>query len=158
KLSEMLNLDRNIGLSDYLIGAKTISEIVKSTQVTNMYLISSGAIPPNPAELLLNPRLQELLTELEKSYDYILIDTAPVSPVTDAYIISPFCDATIYVVRQGRTPRVLIKKLNDLLRNKRLKNMSIVFNGVKQKRFGSYYGYGYTYGYGYLDEKEKKGK
>jgi capsular exopolysaccharide synthesis family protein len=158
KLSEMLNLDKNTGLSDYFIGSKTITEIVKSTQVPNMSLISSGAIPPNPAELLMNGRLPELLNELEAMFDYVLIDTAPVSPVTDAYIISPYCDATLYVVRQGRTPRVLIQKLNDLLRNKRLKNLSIVFNGVKQKRFGSYYGYGYTYGYGYLDEKGSKKK
>ena len=156
KLSEMMGLDRNTGLSDYLIGNKSLSEIVKITPISNLFLISSGAIPPNPAELLLNGSLPELLVQLEASYDYILIDTAPVSPVTDAYIISPLCDATLYVVRQNRTPRVLLQKLNDIVRSTRLKNVSVVFNGVKQKRFGSYYGYGYTYGYGYLDEKKKK--
>lgn len=158
KLSEMMGIDRATGLSDFFIGAKTADEIIKPTSVSNLFLISCGAIPPNPAELLLNGRLPELLTHLEGSYDYILIDTAPVSPVTDAYIISPMCDATLYVTRQGRSPRVLIKKLNDILRSKRLHNMSLVFNGVKQKRFGSYYGYGYTYGYGYLDEKKGKKK
>ncbi len=158
KLSEMLGFDRSIGLSDYFIGAKAISEITKPTPINNLYLLSSGAIPPNPAELLLNGKLEELLLQLEASYDYVLVDTAPVSPVTDAYIISPLCDATLYVVRQGRTPRIMLQRLNDILRSKRLKNMSLIFNGVKQKRFGGYYGYGYTYGYGYLDEKKGKGK
>ncbi|MBN8861174.1 MAG: hypothetical protein J0H29_22480, partial [Sphingobacteriales bacterium] len=97
------------------------------------------------------------LTYLESHFDYIIIDTAPVNPVTDAYIISPMCDATLFVMRNGYTPRFYLQKLDEQNRVRELKNMAIIFNGVKNKGYGNY-GYGYGYGYGYTEEHETKQK
>ena len=104
----------------------------------------------------MNGRLNELLDYLDLHFDYIFIDTCPVSPVTDAYIISPLCDATLYIIRQGVTPRFYLKKMDEQLKIKPLKNMAIVFNGIKAG--GGRYGYGYGYGYGYTEETKSKGK
>ena len=155
KVSEQFNVPRHMGLSTYLIGKAVIEEILKPTATKNIFLIPSGPIPPNPSELISNGRLPELLEYLKTHFDYILIDTAPVNPVTDAFIISPMCDVTLYVVRDSYTPKVFLKKLAEKLRRKSLKNPAIIFNGIKGKGFGKYAygsGYGYGYGYGYTED------
>jgi len=149
KLSEQLNVSRHGGLSAYLIGKAEIKETVKPTGFNNLFLVPSGSIPPNPSELISNGRLQELLTYLETQFDYILIDTAPTNPVTDAFILSPLCEVTLYVVRHGYTPKIFLKKLDEKLKRKSLRNPAIVYNGIKGKGFGKY---GYGYGYGYTDD------
>jgi len=159
KISEQFHLLRNVGLSNYLIGKATIEDIVKPTGTKNLSLITSGPIPPNPSELISNGRLQDLLEYLQTHFDYILIDTAPVNPVTDAFIISPMCDVSLYVVRDSYTPKLFLKKLAEKLRTQSLKNPAIVFNGIKGKGFGRYgygYGNGYGYGYGYTEDVKEK--
>jgi len=146
-------------LSNYLIGKATIEDIVKPTGTKNLSLITSGPIPPKPSELISNGRLQDLLEYLQTHSDYILIDTAPVNPVTDAFIISPMCDVSLYVVRDSYTPKLFLKKLAEKLRTQSLKNPAIVFNGIKGKGFGRYgygYGNGYGYGYGYTEDVKEK--
>ena len=155
KLSDAFNISRTKGISNYFIGDMEAEEIIKSTETANLFLIPSGPIPPNPSELILNGRLAELLVYLESHFDYIIVDTAPVNPVTDAYIISPMCDATLFVMRHGYTPRFYLQKLDEQNRVRELKNMAIIFNGVKNKGYGNY-GYGYGYGYGYTEEHEAK--
>ena len=91
KLSDQFNISRNAGITNYLIGKMQADELIKETGIENLFLIPSGPIPPNPSELISNGRLQELLTYLEKTFDYIIMDTAPVNPVTDAFILSPLC-------------------------------------------------------------------
>jgi capsular exopolysaccharide synthesis family protein len=151
KLSEQFNVSRHIGLSNYLIGKASIEEVIKPTSTENLSLIPSGAIPPNPSELISNGKLPELLKYLNDHFDYILIDTAPVNPVTDAFLISPLCNVSLYVVRDSYTPKMFLKKLGEKIRSKSLKNPAIVFNGIKGKGFGKY-AYGYGYGYGYTED------
>ncbi len=164
KLSSMFDVTREVGISNYFIGDKEAEDIIKRTAVNeNLYIIPSGPIPPNPSELILNGKMQELLAYLENIFDYIIIDTAPVSPVTDAYILSPMCDATLYVVRHAYTPKSYIQMLDHNNKVKGLKNLAIVFNGVKARGIGKYdYGYGYGqsygYGYGYTEEGTSKKK
>jgi tyrosine-protein kinase Etk/Wzc len=162
RLSKAFGISRNIGITNYLVSDKEPEEIIKKVeQHPNLFIIPAGPTPPNPSELILNGRLPQLLTYLEDHFDYILIDTSPISPVTDGYIISPMCDATLYVVRHGYTPRIYIQRLQEQMRIRELKNMAIIFNGVKQRGFsyGSGYGYGYGYGYGEdYGEKEAKKK
>lgn len=165
KLSEVFNISRKVGISNYFIGEKEPDEIIKRTNVNNnLFIIPSGPIPPNPSELIVNGKLQELFTYLEAHFDYILIDTAPISPVTDAYIVSPLCDATLYVIRHGYTPRMYVQKLDEHNTIQGLKNVAIVFNGVQKRGYGNYgYGYGFGLGYGYNAEADngllkKKGK
>lgn len=165
KLSTLFNVNKNTGISNYFIGDKEPDEIIKKTDINNnLFIIPSGPIPPNPSELIVNGKLQELFAYLETHFDYIIIDTAPISPVTDAYIISPLCDATLYVIRHGFTPRMYVQKLDEYNKINRLKNVAIVFNGVQARGYANYgygYGYGYGYSYGYTEDdslSKKKGK
>jgi capsular exopolysaccharide synthesis family protein len=155
-------MNRQVGLTNYFVGDKEADHIIKSTSVNpNLFFIPAGAIPPNPSELIMNGRLEELLKYLDTIFDYIVIDTAPVSPVTDAYLLSPMCDATLYVVRHGVTPKSSIKMLDANMVVRPLKNVAIIFNGVKNRGFGqNTYGYGYGHGgaYGYFEDKKDKNK
>lgn len=161
-LSNIVNVSREVGITNYFIGDKEADEIIKRTPVNdNLFVIPSGPIPPNPSELILSGRLTELLTYLEGIFDYIIIDTAPVSPVTDAYILSPMCDATLYVIRHGYTPKASVEMIDRNNKVRSLKNLAIIFNGVKARGIGNYgfgYGYGYGNGYGYAEEEGKKRK
>jgi capsular exopolysaccharide synthesis family protein len=160
KLSEQLQVSRQEGLSNYLIGKASMEEIVKPTSLKNMFLIPSGPIPPNPSELISNGKLPELLEYLGAHFDYILIDTAPVNPVTDAFIISPMADVSLYVVRDKYTPKLFLRKIAEKLKTQSLKNPAIVYNGIRGKGIGGYkygYGYGYEYGYGYTEDARKEG-
>lgn len=150
KLSEIFGMQSSVnGISNYLIGEREADEIIRRTEVNpNLFIISAGPIPPNPSELILNGRIQELLVYLENAFDFIVIDTAPVSPVTDAYLLSQFCDATLYVVRHAYTPRIYLQLLDENNRVKGLKNLALIFNGVKARGIGKG-GYGNGYGYGY---------
>lgn len=153
KLSDYFNVSRNIGVSNYLIGKLSASEIIKNTGIKNLSIIPSGPIPPNPSELVSNGKLDELLKILEMQFDFILIDTAPVSPVTDAYLVSPMCDLTLFVIRHDYTPKMFVQKLEQQRkRNGGLKNPVIVYNGIKGKGIGKY---SYENGYGYT-EKDKR--
>ncbi|HTE07633.1 MAG TPA: hypothetical protein VK628_02645, partial [Flavitalea sp.] len=107
-----------------------------------------------------NGKIQELLAYLENAFDYVVIDTAPVSPVTDAYLLSQFCDATLYVVRHGYTPRIYLQLLDENNKIRGLKNLALIFNGVKARGIGKGgygNGYGYGYGVGYDDEDVETG-
>jgi len=160
KLSGIFNIKRDVGVSNYLVGHAGIEEIIKPTAVhEHLFFISAGPTPPNPSELILNNKMHELINYLEQHFDYILIDTAPVVPVTDAQILSKYCDATLYIIRHGITPKMYIKRLEENNKVRGLKNTAIIFNGLKTRGFGKYgYGYGDGYGYGYGEEKIKKSK
>jgi len=161
-LSPIFEMSRQAGLTNYFVGEKEADHIIKSTSINpNLFFIPAGAIPPNPSELIMNGRLEELLKYLDTIFDYIVIDTAPVSPVTDAYLLSPMCDATLYIVRHGVTPKNSIKMLDANMLVHPLKNAAIIFNGVKNRGFGqNAYGYGYGQGsaYGYFEDKKEKKK
>ncbi len=152
KLSEQFSISRKEGLSNYLIGKMQADDIIKSTSFENLFLIPAGPIPPNPSELISNGRLSELLDYLEKSYDYIIIDTAPVNPVTDAYIISPLANVTLFVIRHDYTLKMFLQKLEQQHKISTLKNPAIIYNGIRGKGVNKY---GYGYGYGYTEESNE---
>ena len=97
-----------------------------------------------------------MLTYLEKTFDYIIIDTAPVNPVTDAYIISPLADVTLFVIRHDYTPKMFMQKLEQQHKISTLKNPAIIYNGIRGKGVNKY-GYGYGYGYGYTEDEKTGG-
>jgi len=163
KISKPLGITGDPGLSNYLVGKATEAEIVKAhSTINNLFIIPSGPIPPNPAELIIGDRLNNLLIYLKAHFDYILIDSPPIAAVTDAKILSPFSDATLYIVRHNFTNFALINLINDVHQKNSLKNINIIFNGIKNKKILGYgysgygYGYGYNYGYGYTVEDQKK--
>lgn len=173
KVSKILNVPHHPGISNYLVGQAVLGDILKKPIEGNEYLhlLSAGIIPPNPTELILNGRLEHLLATLRATFDYIIIDTAPVAPVTDARLLAPFADATIYVVRHERTPKFHLKMIEELYEQGDLGKLNIVFNGLKMRgvpgygyAYGNGYGYGngQGYGYGYTEEHKngsaKKGR
>ena len=149
KISKNLGIDNGIGFSNYAIGQVEMSQIIVHSNVNeNLDFIPSGPVPPNPAELVMLPRVDELFASLKESYDYIVIDTAPIGLVTDAQLISRFADTVLYIVRQAYTYKQQVRAVDELNRTSKMPRLNIVANDVVLGG-GSYYGYGYGYGGGY---------
>jgi tyrosine-protein kinase Etk/Wzc len=161
-LNNKLNIKQGKGITEYLLGEVAVDDIIKPTDLhKNLLIVPTGKLPENPSELITSGKVDELLATLETSFDYIVIDTAPVGPVTDAYLLSPFCNATLFIVRHGYTPKALVARIDANNTINKLHNMAIIFNGVNSRGFGNkYYGYGYGYGdvYGYIDDSKKNRK
>ena len=154
-LQDRLQVANKKGVSNYLVGQTNLADLIQPTGVHPKFdVMTSGPVPPNPSELLTNGRLPQLIAELRTEYDYVLIDSAPYGLVTDASLIGEFVQATLYVVRFNYTLLDHLRRIGDLQRSKRFKNLSIIFNGVN---YGAGYGYGYGYGgygYGYYTEDD----
>ncbi|WP_179415815.1 GumC family protein [Mucilaginibacter sp. E4BP6] len=157
KLNVALGMDNSTGISNYLIGQVDYRDIIKPIpQQANYSIITSGPNPPNPAELLLNGRIEHLINELKKEYDYVLLDAPPVGLVTDAQILANFSDATLFMVRYNYTIKSQIRIIDELVQRQMFKNLNIIFNAVDAKAMS--YGYGYGYGYGYYSEDSRSVK
>ncbi|RBL89664.1 GumC family protein [Chitinophaga flava] len=159
KISDGLGISNHTGFSSYAIGRASINEIVQPSGIhENLKVVSSGPVPPNPAELMLLESTEHLFTELRRHFDYIIIDTAPVGLVTDAQLLGRFADATLYLVRQGYTFRQQLEVSKDLYLYGKMPKINLVINDVKASRSSGYGGYGYGYGYGYGHENTQKKK
>lgn len=140
-------IEEEKGLADYLEGGLEPYEIIKSTSQENLFIAGAGKNATDTQELTFNKRLGELFDYLEGVFDFIIVDTSPVYPVNDAYILSEYCDRTIYVVRHGYTRKAYIELLDENNRIKPLKDLVIVFNSIKSRGF--FKGrYGLDLGYG----------
>ncbi|MCT3643470.1 polysaccharide biosynthesis tyrosine autokinase [Elizabethkingia anophelis] len=157
-LSSRVDLLHGKGTSHYLSSTSvTIDEILhKSEVVEGVDFIPIGAIAPNPVELLLGKRLDELIAELRTRYDYIIVDGVPIGIVADASIIDRVADLTLFIIRIGKMDRRQLPEIEKIYQEKKLSNLAIVLNGMKLNGYGYGYGYGYgSYGYGYGEEKKK---
>lgn len=141
------------GLSDYLGKRENDIDhlIVGNPAYPGLSILPVGTIPPNPTELLAEPRLAELIEQLRSRYDYILIDCPPVEIVADTQIIEKLADRTLFVVRAGLLERDMLPELQRMYEEKRYKNMALILNGTEGggSRYGYRYGYKYGYHYGY---------
>jgi tyrosine-protein kinase Etk/Wzc len=166
KIMSTLNLPRKTGITNYIIGKSKFEELpVQVPDVDNLYVIPCGPVPPNPAELLLDYRLEELINKVKSEFDIVIIDTAPVGLVSDAVMLGKYADATLYIIRHNYTYKKQLQLLNEVYSSQRLPKISLVVNDIKADGgYGKYYGYGgygytgYGYGYGseYFDEKTIK--
>lgn len=153
------------GITRYLADPEhtDLMSLLQQSNVTpNLYILPSGAIPPNPTELVARDSLVQAVDRLKKEFDYVILDTAPIGMVTDTQLISRVADMSIYVCRAGYTPKAGYLFINELRDHKKLPNLCTIINDVNIKTgkygYGTYgkYGYGRTYGYGYgYDEKSK---
>lgn len=152
------NQKQTIGITDYLQGrAEAEQIIIPSTVNENLSILLTGELPDDPAELIMNGKAEELMNYLDLEFDYIIIDAPPVGPVSDAYILAPLCDATLFVVRHGYTPKAFVERIDENIRLNNLPNPAIVFNAVSQRGFGnSSYGYGYGSGMVYGQNYDRK--
>ena len=138
------NLDKTIGLSNYLIGDVDYSSIQNPSGVANLSVIGSGTFPPNPSELLMSKRFNELLDKLSEDYDLVLIDSPPIMAVTDAAIIGQRTGTNLIVCRYGVNPIKEIEITATRLDRAGIHINGVVFNAMQQ---GNGTGYGYGYGY-----------
>ncbi len=139
---------KQLGVSDYLIDENlNLHTLVEQTKYNkNLDFLTSGSIPPNPSELLRHRRLGEMLSSLEESYDYIILDTAPCMLVADTFLISQYADLTLYVVRASYTEKALLQFPIDSKKAGKLHDVSFVLNDVDLANFGYGNKYGYSYG------------
>jgi capsular exopolysaccharide synthesis family protein len=152
KIVHGLSLKRSHGITNYVIGSCSLEELpIPVPNFENLYVISCGPVPPNPAELLLDPRIKNLFDYVKEKFDVVIIDTAPVGLVSDAITLGKYADATVYIVRHNYTQKRQIQLIQDLYVQEKLPSMSVIINDIKAKLgYGGYYGYGgYGYGYGY---------
>jgi capsular exopolysaccharide synthesis family protein len=151
KILSHLNIPKRAGLTNYLLGKMAIEDLpVPLEGIPNLYILPCGPVPPNPAEMLLDPRLNDLFDWLRKNFDVVIMDTAPVGMVSDAMTLSKFADATLYIVRQGHTFKKQIGMIDEFYTQGKLPRISIILNDIKVRTGYGYYGYGrYGYGYGY---------
>ncbi len=145
KISKHLGIDKSTGISGYVIGQYGLDDIIIPSGIDdNLFVIPSGHIPPNPAEMMMMPKVDDMFARLQQEFDYIIVDTAPAGLVTDAVLLNRFASTCLYIVRQGYTFKQQIQLANDLKRTNRIPKINFVINDVVHTR-----GYSYGYGYGY---------
>lgn len=152
KIARLFNLtSEHAGISEFLSSDCSIKEIIRPSGImANLDIIGCGHVPPNPSELLEKDRLHEMIDYLRSEYDDIFIDSPPLHLVTDAMIISRLADVTLYVIKQGHTGKAELDFINGIYASGKIKNMHIIFNGIRKGR----YGYGYNYDNSYYAEEE----
>lgn len=158
KLTQGVNLPNNIGITNYLISDTVqIEDMIQfAPEMPELAIIGSGPIPPNPAELMLLPKIGILIEELKAAFDYIILDSSPVGQVADTLALAPYIDSSLYIIRYNYTHKKQLQIIDDLYKSRKLKHPMIVLNDAKKSN--SYgYSYGYGYGYGNYYEEDKKG-
>jgi tyrosine-protein kinase Etk/Wzc len=161
KIHVGFNVSNEKGLSNLLINKNTLEECILKSDLENLHFINAGPIPPNPSELLISANMDRLIEKLQQEYDYVLIDNPPIGIVTDSMTLLQRADYPIYVFRAGVSRKFFVNNLQKLVIDNRITKISIILNGVDQKKTTTYtYGnYGYTTsGYGYYDDDTKKKK
>lgn len=142
--------EQGIGLSDYLLGQKSLPQIVCDTNIKNLYLIMAGQVPPNPAELLNEPSFSKMIEVLKKVYDYIIIDTPPLGSVIDSAVIAEKCDGVVLVIESGKVSGRFVGENIRQLEKSGCPIVGAVLNKMDRSqkgRYGKYYGrYGKKYG------------
>ncbi|EKB47392.1 GumC family protein [Cecembia lonarensis] len=152
KIADYVGLDSKTGLSNYLVNKAEKEDVILETKYENLFMVPSGPIPPNPAELLLKDKMVELLEHLESEFEIVIMDTPPIGLVSETMDLLRFSDVNLYIVRQNYTHKKYLLMINDLYANDQIGNIYAVFNGLKAGGdiydFGGYnYGYGYNYSY-----------
>jgi tyrosine-protein kinase Etk/Wzc len=153
KILTQLNISKKPGLINYILGKATLEELpIPVEGHPHLFVMACGPVPPNPSELLLDEKLNDLFAFLRQQFDVIVIDSAPVGMVSDAMTLSKFANATLYIVRQGFTFKKQIGLIEELYQQNKLPKISLILNDVKLRAgYGGSsdgrYGYGYTSGY-----------
>jgi succinoglycan biosynthesis transport protein ExoP len=154
-----LTIGKEVGLSSYLAGVSTLDEvIIPHPTINNLVALTTGPVPPSPADLLSSHRMREAIVELRHRFKFIVIDSPPVMAATDAVILSALTDGVLLVVRSGETPKEAFTRTRDLLAAVKCRLLGVVLNAVDSSAPDYYYSYRYypyAYGYGYGEDVGK---
>lgn len=155
KTSAQFGFLHESGITDYLVDLSLTELPIRPTDIANFNLLPAGTKIGDHTEALLNGRLEQVFEQLEREFDYIIVDTSPIDYVSDGYLISEFCDISLLIIRHAHTPKTVVKYLEASNKARSLKNIAIVFNGLRPRGFVTS-GYGYGYGYGYPNHARLK--
>lgn len=146
-LSAKLGINNKVGFSNFVVDSMLkLENIISPLDINpNLFLISSGPLPPNPAESLMSEHMSALIEELKKQFDYIILDAPPIGIIADAQLLAPYANVTLYLVRQKVTKKNQLQIVEDLYITGKMKNIGIVVNDITAKVYGYGYGYG-SYG------------
>ena len=148
------NLSNKLGLSSCISMGTAVADAVQETAIEGLDALTAGVIPPNPSELLGSERMQNILQRAKEEYDYVLIDTPPVLPVTDSLVLGRMVDGLILVIDSGEIKVEMARDVKNQLVHAGANILGVVLNKVRSEHHG--YGYGYYYYYGHDGEKHKK--
>jgi len=155
-----LTIGKETGLSSYLAGVCSLDEVmVPHPMISNLTALTTGPVPPSPADLLSSHRMREAIAELRRQFKFIVIDSPPIMAATDAVILSALTDGVLLVVRSGTTPKEAFTRARDLLAAVKCRLLGVVLNAVDSSAPDYYYSYRYypyAYGYGYGEDVGKK--
>ncbi|MGB9885401.1 MAG: CpsD/CapB family tyrosine-protein kinase [Moorellales bacterium] len=153
-MHKAFELDNRRGLTNALVEDLDPAELIRPTGLPGLFVLTSGPIPPNPAELLGSARMQRLLPALTSNYDLVLVDTPPVLAVTDAAVLAPLVDGAVLVARAGITRLDLLQEAKETLERTGVRLLGAVLNGLKPDTDGYYY---YHYRYYYAHGERRSG-
>jgi tyrosine-protein kinase Etk/Wzc len=148
KLDRIFDADRTTGLSTYLIGQTHYEDLIKKTDIENLYYVPSGPVPPNPTELLETESMKLFIDRVKKDFDFVVLDTPPVGIVSDALLLGSFADINMFIIRQRYSFKNTLEYIQNIYTRKEMKNLAIVVNDI---HISGYYGYGLRYGYGFYE-------
>ena len=143
-ISKMFDTSNTQGLMDILLGKRNIQDCVKKTKQENLYILTGGTIPPNPAEVLSSKKMSEFIESIKYEYDYIFIDSPPVGVVSDASIISAYSDGVIFVVGANEVDSNLAKIAKERLDGVKANIVGVILNKFKTDTNSEYYNYYYN--------------
>jgi succinoglycan biosynthesis transport protein ExoP len=154
-----LTMGKDVGLSSYLAGVSSLDEVtMPHPTINNLAAITTGPVPPSPADLLSSHKMREAIAELRRRFKFIVIDSPPIMAATDAVILSALTDGVLLVVRSGTTPKEAFTRTRDLLAAVKCRLLGVVLNAVDSNAPDYYYSYRYypyAYGYGYGEDADK---
>ena len=147
-------LSNKVGLSSCISLGTALADAVQETELENLDALTSGVIPPNPSELLGSERMQHILARAQEEYDYVLLDTPPVLPVTDTLVLGSLVDGLILVLDSGEVKVEMARDVKNQLMHAGANILGVVLNKVRSEHHG--YGYGYYYYYGHEGAHSEK--
>ena len=147
----MLAIKPAAGLSDILASDAELESTIGQTRIHNLTVLPRGEIPRNPSELLSSKKMRGLLEELKSKFDYNILDSPPIVPLTDACVISSQVDGVIFVVQAHRTPRRVVKQAQNMLEHVHAKILGFILTQTETKEHADRYGY---YGYGEVQKSD----
>lgn len=146
RVHNVFNTKRYPGFTDYFFGQTSYNEIIRTTELNNLFYITAGTIPPNPSEILSSPQMEAFLEKLKDQFDYIIIDSPPLIAVTDAEILAQAVDGTVLVVSANATEMDLLEKSVEILNRDKSAFLGVLLNNFSYRSgYSSYYKYYYYY-------------
>lgn len=153
RLHKGLGAEKDNGLSNVLIGKSSLEEVIFHTRIENLHAIFSGPVPPNASELVLSKKVEQMINQLKTQYDYIILDTPPLSMISDGLTLINHCQVALFIMNTKHASRSGARFLEDVSQKNPQIKTSLILNGLKSTSWRYYYGkysykYGYNYGYG----------